>query len=343
MATLTTLVTGGSGFIGSHVIRKLVERGERVRALVRPGSSLANLQGLAVEIVRGDLREPETCRGALRGCHTVFHVAADYRLWAPDQDEMYRTNVLGTRHLLRLAFAEGAEKFVYTSTVATIAPPRNGELSNEESVATLAQMIGPYKCTKFLAEQEALAVARKGFPVVIVNPTAPVGPGDIKPTPTGRIILDFLNRRMPAYVDTGLNWVAVEDVASGHLLAAERGKSGERYILGHRNLTMKQVLDILEELTGLPAPRLRLPHGVAMAAGYAENFLSSRLLRRAPRIPLDGVRMSRYKMFVDCGKAMRELGYEPQPIEGALARAVEWFRDAGYIRASVNQRLRRAA
>lgn len=340
---MTTLVTGATGFIGSHLARQLAERGDRVRVLVRQRSSLANLQGVEVEAVRGDLREPESLRALLRGCRQVFHVAADYRLWAPDPDEMYRTNVMGTRHLLQSAFEEGVETFVYTSSVATIAPPRDGEVSNEESLATLARMIGPYKRSKFLAEQEALAMARKGLPVIIVNPTAPVGPGDIKPTPTGKMILDFLNRRMPAYVDTGLNWVAVEDVAAGHLLAADRGRAGERYILGHRNLTMKQVLDALEKLTGLPAPRLRLPHAVAMAAGYADNFLSCWLLRRPPRIPLDGVRMSKYKMFVDCSKAMRELGYAPTPVEDALARAVAWFCDAGYVRGSSSRQWRRAA
>ncbi|HEY4683342.1 MAG TPA: hopanoid-associated sugar epimerase [Candidatus Acidoferrales bacterium] len=340
---MTTLVTGATGFIGSHLARQLAERGDRVRVLVRQRSSLANLQGVEVEAVRGDLLEPESLRALLRGCRKVFHVAADYRLWARHPDEMYRTNVMGTRHLLQLAFEEGVETFVYTSSVATIAPPRDGEVSNEESLATLARMIGPYKRSKFLAEQEALAMARKGLPVIIVNPTAPVGPGDIKPTPTGKMILDFLNRRMPAYVDTGLNWVAVEDVAAGHLLAADRGRVGERYILGHRNLTMKQILDALEKLTGLPAPRVRLPHAVAMAAGYAENFLSCWLLRRPPRIPLDGVRMSKYKMFVDCSKAMRELGYAPTPVEDALARAVAWFCDAGYVRGSSSPQWRRAA
>ncbi len=340
---MTTLVTGASGFIGSHMARQLVERGERVRVLIRQGSSLANLEGVGVEVVRGDLLEPEGLRPGLRGCHTVFHVAADYRLWAPNPDEMYRTNVIGTRHLLQLAFEEGVERFVYTSTVATIAPPRDGKVSNEDSLATLDEMIGPYKRSKFLAEQEAVAMARKGFPVIIVNPTAPIGPGDIKPTPTGQMILDFLNRRMPAYVDTGLNWVAVEDVAAGHLLAAEKGKPGERYILGYRNLTMKQILDMLGKLTGLPAPRLRLPHAVAMAAGYADNFFSRWLLRRAPRIPLDGVRMSKYKMYVDCSKAMRELGHAPKPVEEALARAVAWFRAAGYVRSGSTLELRRAA
>ncbi len=340
---MTTLVTGATGFIGSHVARQLVERGERVRVVVRPGSTLANLQGLNVEVVRGDLREPESLREMIRGCQKIFHVAADYRLWAPDPEEMYRTNVMGTRHLLQLAFEEGVETFVYTSSVATIAPPRDGEVSNEASFTTLHEMIGPYKRSKFLAEQEALAMARKGFPVIIVNPTAPIGPGDIKPTPTGKIILDFLNRRMPAYVDTGLNWVAVEDVAAGHLLAADRGKAGERYILGHRNLTMKQILDALARITGLPAPRLKLPHAVAMAAAYADNFLSGWLLRRAPRIPLDGVRMSKYKMFVDCSKAMTELGYAPRPVEDALSRAVAWFRDAGYARGSSSRELGRAA
>ncbi len=340
---LKTLVTGATGFIGSHVARQLVERGEYVRVLARKASSPANLQGLDVEIAQGDLREPESLRVALRGCDKVFHVAADYRLWAPDPDEMYRTNVIGTRRLLQIAFEEGVTTFVHTSSVATIAPPQDGELSSEETIATVAQMIGPYKRSKFLAEQEAIAMARKGFRVIVVNPTAPIGPGDIKPTPTGQVILDFLNRRMPAYVDTGLNWVGVEDVAAGHLLAAEQGRPGQRYILGHRNLTMKQILDMLAELTGLPAPRWKLPHAVAMAAGYADHFLSRWLLRKAPRIPLDGVRMSKYKMFVDCSKARRELGYAPKPVEEALSRAVAWFRDAGYVKGRSGRELRRAA
>jgi dihydroflavonol-4-reductase len=327
---MTTLVTGATGFVGSHVVRQLVAAGEPVRVLVRRSSKLALLEGLPVEPFEGDLGDAVSLERAMQGVRRVYHVAADYRLWTPEPAEIYESNVEGTRRLLAAAQRAGVERIVYTSTVATIAVPRHGALPNEATQATLAEMIGHYKRSKFLAEQVAIDAARAGLPVVIVNPTAPVGPGDWKPTPTGRIILDFLQGKMPAYVDTGLNVVAVEDVAAGHLLAAEKGRIGERYILGARNMTLKQILDALSAITGRPAPRLRLPHGIALAAGYADEFYS-RLAGREPRIPVEGVKMSRHKMFVESDKAARELGYKPGKVEAALERAVRWYEEHGYI------------
>src|SRR5271156_2694642 len=291
---MTTLVTGATGFVGSHVARQLVAAGDSVRVLVRRSSNLAVLDGLPVEPIEGDLRDGASLERAMQGVRRVYHVAADYRLWTPKPAEIYESNVEGTRRLLAAAHRAGVERIVYTSTVATIAVPRHGALPNEETQATLDEMIGHYKRSKFLAEQEAMKAAAGGVPVVIVNPTAPVGPGDWKPTPTGRIVLDFVNGRMPAYVDTGLNIVAVEDVAAGHLLAAEKGCIGERYILGARNMTLKQILDTLSEIPGRPAPRVRLPHAVALVAGYADEFLS-RLTGREPQIPVEGVKMSRHR------------------------------------------------
>jgi dihydroflavonol-4-reductase len=333
---MTTLVTGATGFVGSHLARQLVAAGERVRVLARAGSSRALLEGLAVEVHEGDLRDAASLEAALTGVDRVFHVAADYRLWSRNPREIYDSNVRGTRNLLDAARRVGVSRFVYTSTVATMAVHRPdsekaGLLPNEETQADVAEMIGHYKKSKFLAEQEALKAAEQGLPVVIVNPTTPVGPGDAKPTPTGRIIVDFLNGRMPAYVDTGLNLVPVEDVAAGHLLAAERGKTGERYILGGRNMTLKEILAALASICGRSAPRIRLPHAVALMAAYADQFISS-ALNREPRIPLEGVRMSRHPMFVDSSKAARELGFHAGPVEAALERAVRWYEAKGYVR-----------
>ncbi len=336
------LVTGATGFAGSHVTRLLLARGNSVRVLVRASSDLRALDGMAVERVTGDLRDPASLPAALRGIQRVFHVAADYRLWARDPREIYESNVTGTRNLLAAARAAGVEQVIYTSTVATIAVPRTGALPDETTAATLDEMIGHYKRSKFLAEQEALRAAAEGLPVVIVNPTAPVGPGDWKPTPTGKVILDFLQGKMPAYLDTGLNVVPVEDCAAGHLLAAERGRSGERYILGGRNMTLKEILDALAGITGRPAPRFRLPNSVAMAAGFVENAFS-RALGRVPQIPLEGVRMARHKMFVNGEKAVRELGYQPGPVEAALERAVHWYEANGYVRPHAPHRAVRAA
>ncbi|HTS11152.1 MAG TPA: hopanoid-associated sugar epimerase [Candidatus Limnocylindrales bacterium] len=330
---MTILVTGATGFVGSHVARQLLEQGSTVRIFCRPTrkASKADVLGdLPLERAEGDLRDAASIERAMRGVRRVYHVAADYRLWSANPQEIYESNVGGTQRLLETAQRAGVERVVYTSTVATIAVPRHGSLPNETTKSRLDEMIGHYKRSKFLAEQEALRAAAKGVPVVIVNPTAPVGPGDWKPTPTGKILLDFLNGKMPAYVDTGLNVVAVEDVAAGHLLAAEKGCVGERYILGARNLTLKQILDMLSAIVGRPAPRVRLPHAVALAAGYADEFFA-RLRGREPQIPVEGVKMSRHHMFVESDKAERELGYRPSPVEAALARAVRWYEEHGYI------------
>src|SRR5579862_2882633 len=331
---MITLVTGATGFLGSHVARRVLAAGDSVRVLVRRTSNLQALDGLTAERFEGDLNDSASLRRAMYGIGRVFHVAADYRLWTRNPDEIYETNVQGTRRLLAAAADAGVERFVYTSTVGTIAIPHRGSsLPNEETHATLDQMIGHYKRSKFLAELEAMKAAAAGVPVIVVNPTAPVGPADWKPTPTGRIILDFLNGKMPAYVDTGLNLAPVEDVAAGHLLAADKGRIGERYILGARNMTLKQILEALASIAGRPAPRFRLPHTIALAASYADEFLS-RLSGREPGIPVEGVKMSRHKMFVESDKAERELGYKPGSVEDALARAVCWYTDHGYIRRS---------
>ena len=335
---MTTLVTGASGFVGSHVARQLVATGTRVRVLVRPGSKSPSLDGFQVERMEGDLRDSLSLDRAMNGVRHVYHVAADYRLWARDPEEIYKSNVDGTRRLFEIAGNAGVDRVVYTSTVATVAVPTHGSaLPNEETRATLDEMIGHYKRSKYLAELEAMKAASAGLPVVIVNPTTPVGPGDWKPTPTGRIILDFLNGKMPAYVDTGLNLVAVEDVAAGHLLAAEKGCIGERYILGGRNMTLKEILDALSVITGRPAPRVRLPHSVALIAAYSDQILS-RFTGRDPQIPVEGAKMARHRMFVESDKAERELGYRAGAVEPALARAVAWYRENGYIRSGAGKR-----
>jgi dihydroflavonol-4-reductase len=317
------LVTGASGFLGWHVARLLVERGHRVRTLVRPGSRVDQLE---IEPVAGDLRDPESLARAVAGCGLVFHVAADYRLWAKDPGELYRSNVDGTRNLLAAAAMAGVERAVYTSTVGCIGIPHGG-IGDENTPVALKDMIGHYKRSKFMAEQAALEAARGGFPVVIVNPTAPIGDHDVKPTPTGKIVLDFLAGRMPAFIDTGLNVVDVRDAAAGHLLALERGRPGERYILGSENLTLSQILAALARIAGRKAPAVRLPYAVAYCAG-AVSTAWAELTGRPPQVPLEGVRMARKKMWVSHEKARRELGFEPGPAETALAHAVEWFQGA---------------
>jgi len=325
-----SLVTGANGFLGSHVTRVLLHHGDAVRVLVRPKSDTRALVGLTVARVYGDLRDPSAVAAAVRGVQRVFHVAADYRLWARHPQEIYESNVTGTRNLLEASSQAKVEKFVYTSSVATLAVSRAGRLSDERTEARLEEMIGHYKRSKYLAEQEVLSSVGNGLAAVIVNPTTPVGPGDWKPTPTGRIILDFLSGRMPAYVETGLNLVPVESVALGHWLAAERGRVGERYILGGRNMMLKEIFDILSSISGRPSPRIRLPIALALAAGYAD-LCASRLLRREPRIPLEGVRMARHKMFVQSSKAESELGFCSDSIEAALERAVRWYSENNYL------------
>jgi dihydroflavonol-4-reductase len=327
---MTTLVTGATGFVGWHVTRLLMERTGRVRVLVRPSSDLRTIERLNAERVCGDLRDPASLKKALEGVGQVFHVAADYRLWAKNPDEIYQSNVGGTLNLIEASRQAGVQRFIYTSSVATIAVPAHGTLPDESTAAGLDQMIGHYKRSKFLAEQEVLKAAAGGFPAVIVNPTTPIGPGDWKPTPTGKIVVDFLNGRIPAYVDTGFNIVAVEDVAEGHWLAATRGRVGERYILGERNTTLKEFLALTAAVSGRRAPKIRMPHAVAFAAGYADNLLAW-ILGREPHIPMEGIRMARHKMFVDCSKATRELDFKPTGIKGAIERAVKWYVENGYV------------
>jgi len=320
-----TLVTGASGFIGWHVARLLTERGYKVRALVRSSSKLRELE---VEPVTGDLRDAESLNRAVAGCELVFHVAADYRLWTRDSNELYRSNVEGTRNVLEAARRHGIERVVYTSTVGCIGVPQGG-VGDETVPVTLEEMSGAYKRSKFLAERVAMEFAASGFPVVVVNPTAPVGDHDVKPTPTGKIVLDFLKGAMPAFIDTGLNLVDVKDTAEAHLLASKRGRPGERYVVGSENLTLAEILGKLARITGKEAPRVKLPYAVAYAAGVVTTGWA-RVTGHPPRAPLDAVRMAKKKMFVSHEKAARELGYQPGPVDAALGRAVEWFQANGY-------------
>jgi len=324
-------VTGGTGFVGAHVVRALLRRGRTVRCLVRSSSRLSNLEELPVEMMAGDVTDPASLSRAMAGARTVFHCAADYRLSARDPREIYAANVEGTRNVLAAASEVGAEKVVYTSSVGALGLNRDGRPGNEETPVEPRSLIGHYKKSKHQAERVAEEWAAKGLPIVIVNPSTPVGEMDIKPTPTGQMIVDFANRRMPAYVETGLNLVDVRDVAEGHALAAEKGRVGEKYILGNRDMTLKEIFDALSRLTGVPSPRVRLPHWVPLAAA-AVDTLASRLTGRQPRVPLEGARMSRHRMFFDAGKAVRELGLPQTPIEEALGRAVAWFRENGYVR-----------
>jgi dihydroflavonol-4-reductase len=323
------LVTGGTGFIGAHVVRALLARGREVRCLVRPGSRRSNLEGLRVETVLGDVTDAASVRAAVRGCETVFHVAADYRLDARDPVALQAVNVAGAANVLQAAAEAGARRIVHTSSVGALGLSADGAPADEDTPVDPSTLVGAYKKSKFEAERVVRDLAAAGAPVVIVNPSTPVGELDVKPTPTGQVIVDFCNRRMPAYVDTGLNVVDVKDVAEGHVLAAERGAVGRSYILGNRNMTLKEILDALARITGLPSPGVRLPHWVPVAAARADRVFS-RLSGRAPTISLEGARMARYRMFFDPSRAVRELGLPQSPVEPALARAVEWFRANGY-------------
>jgi dihydroflavonol-4-reductase len=328
---MLAFVTGATGFLGSHVARVLGEQGARLRLLVRASSNLKNLQGLDADTVTGDLRDPASLEKALAGCDTVFHVAADYRLWVRDPQQMYRANVDGTRALLDAASKNAVRRVVYTSSVATIGFTSNGHTADEDSPVSLDDMIGHYKRSKFMAEQIALDAGRSGMHVVTVNPTTPVGEQDVKPTPTGRIVLDFLKRKFPAYVETGLNLVDVRQCARGHVSALEHGKSGERYILGGENLTLKQILDKLAAITGLPSPKVKLPYIFAFATGVIDETITGRMLNKEPRATVDAVRMGKKMMFATSAKAERELGWKMVPVDDALRRAVLWFRDNGYV------------
>jgi len=338
---MTTLVTGAAGFLGSHVTRQLVAEGHDVRVLLRASSSNRAISDVSLEYVTGDLRDANSLERAMKGAKRVFHVAADYRLWAKRSRDIYDSNVGGTKNLLAAARKAGVEQLIYTSTVATIAVDRP-EPPNESTDAKLEEMVGHYKRSKWMAEQEVLRAAKEGLPVIVAMPTTPVGPWDWKPTPTGKIILDFLNGKMPGYVETGLNFVGVEECAAGHLLVARKGKIGERYLLGAENLTLKQLLDTLAKITGLPAPSMKIPHGVALGVAYVESALS-RLIGKEPQIPVEGVKIARHMMFVDCSRAKNELGFAPGPVAAALERAVKWYRENGYVKAGRVKKMRMAA
>ena len=327
-------LTGATGFVGSHVARAYAAAGAELRLLTRKTSRLAAIEGIAADVIVGDLRQTEGLRTAMRGCDALVHVAADYRLWVRDPGAMYRANVEGTRWLLEAARQHGVRRVIYTSSVATmgfLSRSNQATVADERSPVAIADMIGPYKRSKFMAEQVAIDAARSGVDVVIVNPTTPIGERDIKPTPTGRIVVDFLKQKFPAYVETGLNLVDATECARGHVQACEKGRSGERYILGGENLTLKQILDRLGAITGLKSPTVKLPYVFALATGVVDELVTGRLLGREPRATIDAVRMGRKMMFVSSAKAERELGWRSLPVDGALRRAVEWFRGHGYV------------
>ena len=327
---MKVFLTGATGFVGSHVAQAYAAQGAKLRLLTRSSSNLAGIEGLAAEVVVGDLRQTAGLRSALTGCDALVHVAADYRLWVRDPEAMMSSNVGGTRDLLRLARELGIPRIVYTSSVATMGFKTDGTIVDEDTPVALADMIGHYKRSKFLAEQEAIAAAGAGQHVIILNPTTPIGAGDRKPTPTGGILVDFLNRKFPAYVDTGLNLVDVAEVARMHVVALERGTPGERYILGGENLTLKQILDRLSTLTGLPSPTMKVPHAVAMAFAFFDENITGKLRGKEPRATVEAVRMGRKMMFAASSKAERELGFEILPVYGALRSAVNWFLSNGY-------------
>ena len=335
--TMNCFVTGASGFIGSNLVHELLARGHRVKALVRPGSDLRTLAGLEFERVTGDVNDSALLKREIKGCNWCFHAAASYHLWLRDYKPMYAANVEGTRNVIEAAGKANCQRIVYTSTVGCIGLPvtvRGATVPTDEfAKVSTAQFTNHYKYSKWLAEEIAVNLARKGLPIVIVNPTAPVGPRDTKPTPTGQVIVDFLNRRLPAYLDTGLNWVHVRDVAIGHILAAQKGRVGERYILGNAegNWTMRETLAALKEITGIPAPGIKIPYWVALAAGHVSEGIA-RVTGRPPRVPLAGVRMAGYKMWFNPAKAIRELGLPQTPVKQAMAEAVAWFRANGYVK-----------
>jgi dihydroflavonol-4-reductase len=328
-------VTGATGFVGHHVARALAAEGAELRMLVRKSSNLANLEGIAGETHVGDLAKPESYRSALAGCQAAMHVAADYRLWIRDPENMYRANVDGTRDLLRLAREAGVQRVVYTSSVATMHFRTDGIVVNEDTPVSLADMVGHYKRSKFLAEKQAIAAAQDGQQVMILNPTTPIGPNDAKPTPTGRIFVDFLNRKFPAYVDTGLNLVDVSEVARAQVLALTKGKPGRRYILGGENLTLKQILDKMSAITGIPSPTTKIPFAVAATYAFFEELITGRIRGKEPRATLEEVRMGRKKMFASSARAQQELGFRILPVYPAMRAAIEWFCANGYAPASL--------
>jgi dihydroflavonol-4-reductase len=327
---MKVFLTGATGFVGSHVARVYADAGAELRLLTRSSSNLALIEGMTAEVVVGDLREPEGLRSAIAGCDAVVHVAADYRLWVRDPKSMYAANVDGTRELLRIARESGVRRVVYTSSVATMGFRKDGTIVNEDSPVSIEDMIGHYKRSKFLGELEAIKAARGGQEVMILNPTTPIGAGDAKPTPTGRIVVDFLNKNFPAYVETGLNLVDVNEVARMHLVALDKGTPGERYILGGENLTLKQILDRMSAITGLPSPTMKVPHAVAMGFAFFEENFTGKLLGKEPRATVEAVRMGKKMMFASSAKAERELGFKVLPVYGALRAAIEWFTEHGY-------------
>jgi len=328
---MKAFITGATGFVGSHVARALAAQGAELRLLVRPTSRLDNIADLRAETAMGDLRNSESLKKAMAGCEFVFHVAADYRLWVRDPQQMYLSNVEGTRAIIQAAQESGVRRVIYTSSVATMGFTREGHIAGEDSPVSLKDMVGHYKRSKFMAEEIALEAGKNGANVVVVNPTTPIGEYDIKPTPTGRIVVDFLKRKFPAYVDTGLNLADVKEVARGHLLAMEKARRGQRYILGGENLTLKQILDKLSALTGLPAPTMKVSHAVAMGFAVFDQLFTGMVLGKEPRATIDAVKMGRKKMFASSAKAERELGYKVLPVENALRRAIDWFQARGYV------------
>jgi dihydroflavonol-4-reductase len=324
------LVTGASGFIGSRIVHALVKRGEKVRILVRPEANLLGIEGLDYELLTGNVNDRESIGLAVKGCQRVYHAAAVYQLWTKNRKAMYETNVEGTRHVMEEGVKAGIERIVYTSSVATIGVPPNG-IGTEDTTVTFKDMIGDYKKSKFLAEEVVKEFIQQGAPAVIVNPTYPVGEGDVKPTPTGKVIVDFLKGKMHAYIDTGMNVVDVDDVAVGHILAAEKGEIGRRYILGNSNMTLRTLLELLADITGLPGPFVKLPYYPVLALAFIDSTLSREIPGRTPMIPLDGVRMAHKKMFVDTLRAVTELGLPQTPPRAALEKAVNWFRKHGYV------------
>ena len=328
---MKVLVTGATGFIGGNLARQLWRRGDKVRALVRPGSNNLTIDGTGIEAVSGDILDRNSVVRAAQGCEAVFHCAAAYTFWSRDPQTVYRTNVEGTANVLAAASRAGVSRLVYTSTVSTVGLA-NGELATEDTPLDPKHLVGHYKKSKYQAELLALNMASNDLPVVVVNPTTPVGPWDVKPTPTGKMVLDFLLGRIPAYLDTGMNLVDVEDVVSGHILAMERGQPGQRYLLGHSNLALKEVFAMLQRVSSLSVPRWRAPYWLVMAAGYLDQLVEGGLLHREPRIPLEGVKVSRTPMYVSCDKAVKELGLPQSPVEVALENAINWFNDYGYTR-----------
>ncbi len=327
---MRVFLTGATGFVGHHVANALAAEGAQLRLLVRRSSNLKNLEGIPGDTVVGDLAEPESLKAALTDCDAVVHVAADYRLWVPDPHSMYRANVDGTRELLRLTHEAGVPRVVYTSSVATMHFRNDGIVINEDTPVSLADMVGHYKRSKFLAEQEAIKAAASGQQVIILNPTTPIGPNDSKPTPTGRIFVDFLNRKFPAFVDTGLNLVDVDEVARAHVIALTKGTPGRRYILGGENLSLKQILDKMSAITGIPSPTVKIPFIVAATYAFFEEWITGRIRGKEPRATLEEVRMGRKKMYASSARAQQELGFRILPVYPAMRAAIEWFRANGY-------------